>query len=187
MSTTNEREALIETLDRHRGFLLLPAAGLTEEQSRTASTVSQLTIAGLLKHVADTEEQWMEFAVRGAEAFGGSAVYDGVDWSAVDDAAEENQGDWSGSEWEDTRFVVPDDLTLDQLRRRVIEVGEKTAVLLRTADLDTTHPLPEAPWFEPGAAWSLRRVALHMLAEIAQHAGHADILREAIDGKKSMG
>lgn len=187
MSTTNEREALIATPDRHRGFLLLPAAGLTEEQSRTASTVSQLTIAGLLKHVADTEEQWMEFAVRGAEAFGGSDVYDGVDWSAVDDAAEENQGDWSGSEWEDTRFVVPDDLTLDQLRRRVIEVGEKTAVLLRTADLDTTHPLPEAPWFEPGAAWSLRRVALHMLAEIAQHAGHADILREAIDGKKSMG
>ena len=46
MSTTNEREALIATPDRHRGFLLLPAAGLTEEQSRTASTVSQLTIAG---------------------------------------------------------------------------------------------------------------------------------------------
>lgn len=187
MSTSSEREALIETLNRHRGFLLLPAEGLTEEQARTASTVSQLTIAGLLKHVADTEEQWMEFAVHGEETFGGSEVYDGVDWSAVDDEAAENQGDWSGSEWEDTRFDVPEDMTLDQLRSRVTQVGEKTAALLRTGDLDLAHPLPEAPWFEPGAAWSLRRVALHMLAEIAQHAGHADIIREAIDGQKSMG
>ena len=87
----------------------------------------------------------MEFAVRGAEAFGGSDVYDGVDWSAVDDAAEENQGDWSGSEWEDTRFVVPDDLTLDQLRRRVIEVGEKTAVLLRPQTSTRPIRFPKRP------------------------------------------
>jgi hypothetical protein len=54
-------------------------------------------------------------------------------------------------------------------------------------DLDTTHRLPEAPWFEPGARWSVRRVLLHVVAETAQHAGHADILRESIDGRKSMG
>nr|WP_299520382.1 DUF664 domain-containing protein [uncultured Serinicoccus sp.] len=54
-------------------------------------------------------------------------------------------------------------------------------------DLDATHPLPQAPWFEEGASWSVRRVALHMLAEIAQHAGHADIIREAIDGQRTMG
>lgn len=60
-----ERDELIETLARHRGFLLHTAEGLTEEQARTASTVSALTLAGLLKHVADTEEQWMQFAIRG--------------------------------------------------------------------------------------------------------------------------
>ena len=53
--------------------------------------------------------------------------------------------------------------------------------------LDASHPLPEAPWFEPGARWSARRVLLHIVAETAQHAGHADIIRETIDGAKSMG
>jgi hypothetical protein len=53
--------------------------------------------------------------------------------------------------------------------------------------LDLAHPLPEAPWFEPGASWSARRVLLHVIAETAQHAGHADIIRESLDGAKSMG
>ena len=47
--------------------------------------------------------------------------------------------------------------------------------------------LPPAPWFAPGASWSARRVVAHILSETAQHCGHADILREAIDGQKSMG
>ena len=54
-------------------------------------------------------------------------------------------------------------------------------------DLDVSHPLPTAPWFEPGASWSARRVLLHMIAETAQHAGHADIIRESLDGAKTMG
>ena len=54
-------------------------------------------------------------------------------------------------------------------------------------DLDVSHPLPEAPWFQPGATRSARRVFLHIVAETAQHAGHADILRESIDGQKTMG
>jgi Protein of unknown function (DUF664) len=47
--------------------------------------------------------------------------------------------------------------------------------------------VPPAPWFEPGARWSARRVLLHVIAETAQHAGHADIIRESLDGAKSMG
>ena len=50
-----------------------------------------------------------------------------------------------------------------------------------------SHPLPEAPWFQPGATRSARRVFLHIVAETAQHAGHADILRESLDGQKTMG
>ena len=54
-------------------------------------------------------------------------------------------------------------------------------------DLDADYPLPEAPWFEPGARWSVRRVVLHVIAETSQHAGHADIIRETLDGQKTMG
>ena len=53
--------------------------------------------------------------------------------------------------------------------------------------LDASQPLPVAPWFEPGGRWSARRALLHILAETSQHAGHADIVREAIDGAKTMG
>lgn len=167
--TQTEREDLIVALARHRGFLLYTADALTEEQARTRSTVSELTIAGLLKHVADTEEQWMDFGVRGAEAFATSPV------------------DEAGSGWRDDRFTVPAGTTLAMLRQRVEQVGQQTEALLRTADLELSHRLPDAPWFEPGVQWSLRRVVLHVLAEISQHAGHADIIREAIDGQRTMG
>jgi hypothetical protein len=66
--------------------------------------------------------------------------------------------------------------------------AEQTAeVVAGLPDLDASQPLPEAPWFEPGARWSARRVLLHVIAEVAQHAGHADIIRESLDGAKSMG
>src|SRR5215212_9688223 len=54
-------------------------------------------------------------------------------------------------------------------------------------DLDTAYPLPPAPWFAPGATRTVRRVFLHIVAETAQHSGHADIIRETIDGQKTMG
>lgn len=171
-ASTQERDALIETLERHRGFLLQTAEGLSEEQARTPSTVSALTIASILKHVADTEESWMQFALEGEP----------------DDTPDEGaDAEWGDAEWVDERFVLTDAETLPVLRQRVLEVGERTSEILRTADLDLTHPLPQAPWFEPGTAWSVRRVALHMLVEISQHAGHADIIREAMDGQRTMG
>ena len=187
-SNAQERTELIEALRRHRGFLLQTAEGLTEEQARERSSVSALTIASILKHVADTEEQWMEFAVRGAGAFEESGVYESdVDWDAVAAEGAENEGDWGDSEWEDTRFVLSDEETLEVLRGRIAEVAAGTEAILGSADLDETHPLPAAPWFEQGVSWSVRRVALHMLAEISQHAGHADIIREGLDGRRTMG
>jgi Protein of unknown function (DUF664) len=60
-------------------------------------------------------------------------------------------------------------------------------LLASLPDLSATQPLPEAPWHEPGGRWSVRRVLLHIMAETSQHAGHADIIREAIDGQKTMG
>ncbi|WP_432957915.1 DUF664 domain-containing protein [Micromonospora haikouensis] len=79
------------------------------------------------------------------------------------------------------------DDTLAALLDRYARVASATDELVATLDLDAAHPLPAAPWFEPGASWSVRRVLLHVIAETSQHAGHADILREAIDGAKTMG
>ena len=54
-------------------------------------------------------------------------------------------------------------------------------------DLDASHPLPVAPWNPPNARQSTRRTLLHIAQETAQHAGHADIIRESLDGATSMG
>ncbi|MGC5021050.1 DinB family protein [Micromonospora sp. DT47] len=160
---TGERADLVQTLDRHRGFLRHTVRGLTDEQAAARTTVSELCLGGLIKHVAITEERWMWFAVGGAEAMQSEPV----DWAAA--------------------FRMTEGETLAGLLDHYAEVAARTDELIATLDLDASHPLPQAPWFEPGASWSVRRVLLHVLAETSQHAGHADILREAIDGAKTMG
>jgi len=169
---TGERADLLQSLRRHRGFLRQTVAGLSEEQARSRSTVSALTLAALIKHVADTEEQWIAFATGAPEAMGG-----GEDWS---------EGEWD-PDAPDPRFVLSDEDTLPALLARYDEVAAATDAVVGTSDLDHATPLPEAPWFEPGAVWTLRRTLLHIIAETSQHAGHADIIREAIDGAKTMG
>lgn len=68
------------------------------------------------------------------------------------------------------------------------EAARRTEEIVRgLPDLGVSRPLPEAPWFKPGERWSARRVLIHILAETAQHSGHADIIRESLDGAKTMG
>jgi len=160
----SERSDLLETLSKHRGFLRYTVRDLTDDQAAKRTTVSELCLGGLIKHVATTEERWMLFAVGGATAMESAPV---LDWAAG--------------------FQMADGETLAGLLDRYDEVAGRTAELVATLDLDTSHPLPVKPWTEPGASWSVRRVLLHMIAETAQHAGHADIIREAIDGQKTMG
>ena len=159
-----ERADLLETLQAHRSFLRFTVRGLTDEQATRRTTASQLTLAGLVKHVACTEATWADFAVRGAAAFA----------AATPEV-------WA-QEW-----VLQPGETLASVLAHYEDIAARTDELVATIDLDLSHPLPEAPWFEPGARWSARRVIVHLIAETAQHAGHADIIREAIDGAKSMG
>jgi len=163
---TGERADLVQTLDKHRGFFRYTVGGLTDEQATQRTTASALTLAGLIKHVAHTEEKWADFAQRGAEAF------DMTNWGV-----EAWQAQWSLQPGETLAGV------LDEYE----EIARRTDELVATLDLDAGHPLPQAPWFEPGAVWSVRRTVLHIIAETAQHAGHADILRESLDGQKTMG
>ncbi|WP_433317712.1 DinB family protein [Micromonospora sp. CA-269861] len=160
---TGERTDLLQALRRHRGFLLQTVDGLTDEQAASRPTVSGLCLGGLIKHVTGVEHRWMLFAVGGAEAMSREEV------------------DWVG------QFQMVAGETLAGLVERFQEVAAQTDELVATLDLDSAHPLPQAPWFEPGASWTVRRVLLHLIAETSQHAGHADILRESIDGAKTMG
>ena len=168
-TVTGERADLLETLAAHRHFLRFTVQGLTDEQARQRTTASELTLGGLIKHVARTEAQWIEFLLSGPQAM-----------AAPTDAA-------GYESWADAFRLLPGE-TLEGVLAEYDQVSRRTDELVRTLpDLDASQPLPEAPWFEPGARRSARRVFLHIVAETAQHAGHADILRESIDGQKTMG
>ena len=166
---TGERADLLETLAKHRDFLRFTARELTDEQAASRATVSELCIGGLIKHVAAVERQWVRFIAEGPSAMGG--------W---DDEA-------SMRAWVDGFRMVPGE-TLSGLLEDYAAAARQTDELVASLpDLDAAQPLPEAPWYEPGASWSARRVLLHVIAETSQHAGHADIIRESIDGAKTMG
>jgi hypothetical protein len=163
----SERADLIDTLTNHRSFLYRTVQGLTDAQATQRTTISELCLGGLIKHVAQMEQQWVDFIERGP-AIGST------DQAAMDAHA--------------ASFRMVAGETLVDLLDRYGRVARRTDDLVADLpSLDASHPLPEAPWFKPGARWSARRVLMHIVAETAQHAGHADIIREALDGAKTMG
>jgi uncharacterized damage-inducible protein DinB len=165
---TRERTDLLQTLAKHRYFLRFTVRDLTDEQAAERSTASALCLGGLIKHVAAVERGWLEFALWGQAAM---PAAEDVDYAA-----------------REAEFRLLPGETLAGVLADYDEVAARTSEIIATVpDLGAAHPLPAAPWFEPGASWSIRRVLLHVIAETAQHAGHADILREAIDGARTMG
>ncbi|MGH9917566.1 MAG: DinB family protein [Nitrososphaerales archaeon] len=163
-----ERADLLQSLAAQRAFLRQTVKGLTDAQARERTTVSELCLGGLIKHVSEVESRWADFIVRGPSAIAG------FDEAAM---AEHQAG-----------FRMLEGETLDGLLERYEDVAQRTEELVKSVpSLDSSHPLPEAPWFEPGAKLTVRRALVHMLAESAQHAGHADIIRESLDGSKTMG
>jgi uncharacterized damage-inducible protein DinB len=169
--TTTEQADILDFLAKHRYFLRHAAEGLTDEQANTRSTVSALTVGGLIKHVSEVEQRWAEFAQSG-----------GGKWTT----GETEFTPEVIAEWE-SKFRLGEGETLAGVLAEYEKVAAATDELVRTLDLDTAYELPAAPWQPPGVFWTVRRVFLHITAETAQHAGHADIIRESIDGQKSMG
>ena len=173
---TTERDDILDLLRKHRELFRYTVRGLTDEQAASPPTVSELCLGGLVKHVTAVEKNWADFIVNGP------AEQPDVDWANVD---------WSNPPPEVQEYAngfrMVGGETLASLLAAYDEVAAATDALVATVDLDARQPLPEAPWFEAGASWSARRAFTHIVAETAQHAGHADILRETIDGQKSMG
>jgi uncharacterized damage-inducible protein DinB len=165
--TDPERADLLAGLSAARHFLRFTVRDLTDEQARQRTTASELTLGGLIKHVAAIEKGWADFILEGPSAM---------------TVSEEQMAHYA-----DGFRLLPAE-TLAGVLAGYAEVARRTDNLLASLpDLNLSHPLPPAPWFAPGEMRSARRVFLHIIAETAQHAGHADIIREALDGAKSMG
>ena len=164
---TDERDSLIAYLDQQRDAFAAVAFGLSEEQIRLAPTAGTLSVGGLIKHVTTCERGWTE---RMAAA---PAAPEPDPRPLAERAAEYGQD-----------FVVTDSDTLESLLTALDAQGRRTREVLQTADLDAAVPVPrDAPWFPKDLeAWSVRWVAMHLVEELARHAGHADIVRESIDG-----
>ncbi|WIX84160.1 DinB family protein [Amycolatopsis carbonis] len=158
-------------LGKHRHFLRFTTRDLTDDQARLRTTASELCLGGLIKHVTSVERGWVEFIGQGP--------------SAMPDFSELTEADFA--ERANDFTLLPGE-TLEGVLAAYADVAAKTDELVATLpDLGATQPLPKAPWFEENASWSARRVFMHIIAETAQHSGHADIIRESLDGAKSMG
>jgi uncharacterized damage-inducible protein DinB len=154
----DEREGLLAYLEQQRYVLRITAYGLTDEQARTPVGPSRLTVGGLIKHVATVEDGWMDIVLQ--------------------------QPGGSEADYENGFRLLPDE-TLAGALERYDAVAARTASVIAGID-DLGHPVPVpqgVPWFPDDVdAWSVRWVLLHLIQETARHAGHADIVRESVDG-----
>lgn len=154
----NEREGLVNYLAHQRYVLRLTAYGLTDEQARATPTVSTLSVGGLIKHVAHTESGWMDTVLR--------------------------QPSPMDPEQYLANFRLGPDETLEDVLAFYDEVAKRTeSVVAGFDDLGAEVPIPKGvPWFPDEGSWSVRWVLLHLIQETARHAGHADLVREHVDG-----
>ncbi|MER7486639.1 DinB family protein [Streptomyces sp. NPDC126497] len=170
-AVSGERADLLETLAKHRHFLRFTTRDLTDEQAGLRTTAGELCLGGLIKHVASVERGWVDFILNGP--------------SAMPDFTAMTEEDWARRA--DEFRMLPGE-TLAGVLADYAGVAARTDDLVAALpDLDASWPLPKAPWFEGDVRWTARRTLLHIIAETAQHAGHADIVRESLDGAKSMG
>jgi uncharacterized damage-inducible protein DinB len=163
----DERSALREYLAYHQSAFFAVAYGLTDEQARSSPTVSELSIGGLIKHVTAMQHTWMSRVAAAPDA----------------PPRDPRPFDEIAKEFGEQHVMRPDE-TLDGLLEKFRTENAKTLSLAETADLDAKVPVPQdIPWFPKGIKdWSVRWVILHVINELARHSGHADIIRESIDG-----
>lgn len=163
----DERGALREFLAYHQSAYFAVCYGLTDEQARSAPSASALSIGGLIKHVTGMQRTWMARVAAAPDA-------PPKDPRPFEDRSAEHAD----------QFVMLPGETLDGLLEAFTAQNSESLRLAETADLDAAVPVPrDAPWFPSDvAAWSVRWVFLHVINELARHAGHADMVRESIDG-----
>jgi uncharacterized damage-inducible protein DinB len=161
--TADETATLLGFLDFHRATLAWKCSGLDAAGLRATVGASSMTLGGMLKHLALVEDDWFSRWLYGREP---APPWDTVDWRA--------DPDW---DWHSAAEDTPEELlalwqdAVDRSRARVAEA---------LAD----GGLERLAWrrWPDGRAPSLRWIVVHMIEEYARHNGHADLIRESVDG-----
>ncbi|PUB26219.1 uncharacterized protein DUF664 [Promicromonospora sp. AC04] len=162
-------------IDFYRATIRRQCAGLTVEQLRTPHPPSTMTLAGMLKHLAYVEDIWFNVRLAGNEP---APPWDTVDWAA--------DRDW---DWNSALADTPEQLTalfdgavaaseriLDEFLGRAVDQAPGAGALDQPLARSGGH----------GGSITLRWLLVHMVEEYSRHAGHADLLREALDGATDL-
>jgi hypothetical protein len=162
----DEREGLLRFLAHQRYVLRVAAHGLSDEQARLTPATSTLSVGGLIKHVAATERGWMDTVLQRPPSGRSGGADDYV-----------------------AGFRLGPGETLAAVLAEYDDVARETeAIVAGIADLGQPVPVPRGvPWYPDDIdAWSVRWVLLHLIEETARHAGHADLVRESVDGATAI-
>ncbi len=155
---TMELDDLLHELNDQRRTFRITMRGLTTAGAVKRTTVSELTLGGLLKHLTWCERGWTHILTEQA--------------GTPEGMFDTSQYVWTGDDF-------------GQLLESYDEAVRATDEAVRTASLDKLVALPPAPWDPDPEPMSIRRIVLHLIRETAQHAGHADIIRETLDGQST--
>jgi uncharacterized damage-inducible protein DinB len=164
----NEAESLLSVLERNRRTFAWKTSDVDEDGWRATTAASSMTLGGLVKHVALVEADWLAVKLAGEEY---GAPWDDVDFDA--------DPDW---EWRTGAVEAPGEVqgiwrsAVERSRRAVAQVIEE-----RGLDGPASFTWPD------GRTPTVRAMLLDMIEEYARHTGHADILREAVDGRVGEG
>lgn len=155
-----ERDDLLALVTDQRTNFLYTVTELDDAGARARTTVSELTLGGLLKHLGSVQRSWLDVVQGTAPAK--------IDWADLDP---------DGNRMTDAETVPG----LLEAFHAAAAAFDRT--VREEPDLDREVTLPSYPWSPPEpVVWTVRRVLWHVFREIAHHSGHADIIREALDG-----
>ncbi|MDX3850935.1 DinB family protein [Streptomyces sp. AK02-01A] len=159
----DERGALLAFLEAERGGIRRALLGLSEERAASVPSASELSLSGLLKHASEVEQSWLARA-RGTDP--------------ETPRTEEN--------WHESFRLVGEETVEEKLAYWDKVAGQTEMFILGRESLDETFELPDAPWFPPDERVSMRWLLLRLITEMSRHAGHADIIRESLDGRTAF-
>ncbi|MFN8193916.1 MAG: DinB family protein [Nocardioidaceae bacterium] len=159
-----EKDALAGFLVQQQDAFRAAVFGLTDEQAGRRTTASELTVGVLVKHATAVQRSWLAAATAAPSL-------------PVDERTQEQQM----SDWQ-REFTWLDADTVGDALAALDDVSAAVVAAVAATDLETPVPVSPAPWNPPDAQWNVRWVWFHLVEELARHAGHADIIREALDG-----